>query len=62
MSSSIAGHDGFEITWRLFGDEIRSRADTGRSEGYASAGITVNAYCPNSWGTDMWVEIDGFQN
>ena len=25
---------------------------------YASAGITVNAYCPGIVGTDMWVEID----
>ncbi|WP_351061385.1 SDR family oxidoreductase, partial [Psychrobacter sp. TB20-MNA-CIBAN-0197] len=25
---------------------------------YASAGITVNAYCPGVVGTDMWVEID----
>ena len=24
----------------------------------ASAGITVNAYCPGVVGTDMWVEID----
>ncbi|WP_407298230.1 hypothetical protein [Klebsiella quasipneumoniae] len=24
---------------------------------YASAGITVNAYCPGIVGTDMWVEI-----
>lgn len=25
---------------------------------YASAGITVNAYCPGVVGTDMWVTID----
>ena len=25
---------------------------------FASAGITVNAYCPGVVGTDMWVEID----
>ena len=25
---------------------------------YASAGITVNAYCPGVAGTDMWVTID----
>jgi len=25
---------------------------------YASAGITVNAYCPGVVGTDMWITID----
>ncbi len=28
------------------------------AKGYASDGITVNAYCPGIVGTDMWVTID----
>lgn len=36
---------------------VRALTQTAAKE-YASAGITVNAYCPGIVGTDMWVEID----
>lgn len=36
---------------------VRALTQTAAKE-YASAGITVNSYCPGVVGTDMWVEID----
>jgi len=47
-AGSIAAHDGFAV---------RALTQAAAKE-YASAGITVNAYCPGVVGTDMWVEID----
>jgi meso-butanediol dehydrogenase/(S,S)-butanediol dehydrogenase/diacetyl reductase len=58
-ASSIAGHDGFEMLGVYSATKFAVRALTQASaKEYASAGITVNAYCPGIVGTDMWVEID----
>lgn len=56
---SIAGHDGFAMLGVYSATKFAARALTQASaKEYASAGITVNAYCPGIVGTDMWVEID----
>ncbi len=56
---SIAGHDGFAMLGIYSATKFAVRALTQASaKEYASAGITVNAYCPGIVGTDMWVEID----
>ncbi|MGU3575538.1 acetoin reductase [Brucellaceae bacterium C25G] len=58
-ASSIAGHDGFEMLGIYSATKFAVRALTqAAAKEYASAGITVNAYCPGIVGTDMWVEID----
>lgn len=58
-ASSIAGHDGFAMlgVYSATKFAVRALTQTAAKE-YASAGITVNAYCPGIVGTDMWVEID----
>ena len=56
---SIAGHDGFEMLGLYSATKFAVRALTqAAAKEVASAGITVNAYCPGIVGTDMWVEID----
>jgi meso-butanediol dehydrogenase/(S,S)-butanediol dehydrogenase/diacetyl reductase len=56
---SIAGHDGFELLGIYSATKFAVRALTQvAAKEYASAGITVNAYCPGIVGTDMWVTID----
>ncbi|MFK0684749.1 acetoin reductase [Ochrobactrum sp. BD67] len=58
-ASSIAGHDGFAMLGVYSATKFAVRALTqAAAKEYASAGITVNAYCPGIVGTDMWVEID----
>ncbi|GAA4389792.1 acetoin reductase [Tsukamurella soli] len=58
-ASSIAGHEGFEMLGAYSATKFAVRAFTqAAAKEYASAGITVNAYCPGVVGTDMWVEID----
>lgn len=58
-ASSIAGHDGFALLGVYSSTKFAVRALTqAAAKEYASAGITVNAYCPGIVGTDMWVEID----
>ncbi|MGU3496544.1 acetoin reductase [Xanthobacteraceae bacterium A53D] len=58
-ASSIAGHDGFAMLGVYSATKFAVRALTqAAAREYASAGITVNAYCPGVVGTDMWVEID----
>lgn len=58
-ASSIAGHDGFAMLGVYSATKFAVRALTqAAAKEYASAGVTVNAYCPGIVGTDMWVEID----
>jgi meso-butanediol dehydrogenase/(S,S)-butanediol dehydrogenase/diacetyl reductase len=58
-ASSIAGHEGFAMLGVYSATKFAVRALTqAAAKEYASAGITVNAYCPGIVGTDMWVEID----
>lgn len=58
-ASSIAGHDGFALLGVYSATKFAVRALTQvAAKEYASAGITVNAYCPGIVGTSMWVEID----
>jgi meso-butanediol dehydrogenase/(S,S)-butanediol dehydrogenase/diacetyl reductase len=58
-ASSIAGHEGFPLLSVYSATKFAVRALTQASaKEFASAGITVNAYCPGVVGTDMWVEID----
>ncbi|MBE9008667.1 acetoin reductase [Pseudanabaenaceae cyanobacterium LEGE 13415] len=58
-ASSIAGHEGFPLLGIYSATKFAVRALTqAAAKEYASAGITVNAYCPGVVGTDMWVEID----
>ncbi|MDV3124433.1 acetoin reductase [Mycobacterium sp. 21AC1] len=58
-ASSIAGHDGFAMLGAYSATKFAVRGLTqAAAKEYASAGITVNAYCPGIVGTDMWVEID----
>ncbi|MGJ3353288.1 acetoin reductase [Providencia sp. Je.9.19] len=58
-ASSIAGHDGFAMLGVYSATKFAVRALTqAAAKEYASAGITVNSYCPGIVGTDMWVEID----
>ncbi|MDH6197501.1 meso-butanediol dehydrogenase/(S,S)-butanediol dehydrogenase/diacetyl reductase [Mycobacterium frederiksbergense] len=58
-ASSIAGHDGFAMLGVYSATKFAVRGLTqAAAKEYASAGITVNAYCPGIVGTDMWVEID----
>jgi len=58
-AASIAGHDGFAMLGVYSATKFAVRALTqAAAREYASAGITVNAYCPGIVGTDMWVEID----
>lgn len=58
-ASSIAGHDGFALLGVYSATKFAIRALTQASaKEYASAGITVNAYCPGIVGTTMWTEID----
>ncbi|WP_339664188.1 acetoin reductase [uncultured Pseudomonas sp.] len=58
-ASSIAGHNGFPMLGMYCATKFAVRALTqAAAQEYASAGITVNAYCPGVVGTGMWVEID----
>lgn len=58
-ASSIAGHDGFELLGLYSATKFGVRGLTqAAAKELASAGITVNAYCPGIVGTDMWKEID----
>ena len=58
-ASSIAGHNGFPMLGVYSATKFAVRALTqAAAQEYASAGITVNAYCPGVVGTGMWVEID----
>lgn len=58
-ASSIAGHDGFAMLGVYSATKFAVRALTqSAAKEYASAGITVNAFCPGIVGTDMWEEID----
>lgn len=58
-ASSIAGHDGFAMLGLYLATKFAVRALTqAAAKEYASADITVNAYCPGVVGTDMWVTID----
>ncbi len=58
-AASIAGHEGFPLLGIYSATKFAVRALTqAAAKEYASAGITVNAYCPGVVGTDMWVEID----
>lgn len=58
-AASIAGHDGFAMLGIYSATKFAVRGLTqAAAREYASAGITVNAYCPGVVGTDMWVEID----
>jgi meso-butanediol dehydrogenase/(S,S)-butanediol dehydrogenase/diacetyl reductase len=58
-ASSIAGHNGFALLGVYSATKFAVRALTqAAAQEYASAGITVNAYCPGVVGTDMWVDID----
>lgn len=58
-ASSIAGHEGFALLGIYSATKFAVRALTqAAAKEYASAGITVNAYCPGVVGTDMWLTID----
>ena len=58
-ASSIAGHNGFALLGVYSATKFAVRALTqAAAQEYASAGITVNAYCPGVVGTDMWIDID----
>jgi meso-butanediol dehydrogenase/(S,S)-butanediol dehydrogenase/diacetyl reductase len=58
-ASSIAGHNGFALLGVYSSTKFAVRALTqAAAQEYASAGITVNAYCPGVVGTDMWTDID----
>jgi len=58
-AASVAGHDGFAMLGVYSSTKFAVRALTqAAAKEYASAGITVNAYCPGIVGTEMWVEID----
>jgi len=58
-ASSAAGHEGFPMVGVYSATKFAVRALTqAAAKEYASAGITVNAYCPGIVATDMWVEID----
>ena len=58
-ASSISGHDGFAMLGIYSATKFAVRALTqAAAKEYASAGITVNAYCPGVVDTDMAVEID----
>jgi len=58
-AASIAGHDGLAMLGVYSSTKFAVRALTqAAAKEYASAGITVNAYCPGIVGTEMWVEID----
>lgn len=58
-ASSIAGHNGFPLLGLYSATKFAVRALTqSAAQEFASAGITVNAYCPGVVGTDMWTVID----
>lgn len=58
-ASSAAGHEGFPMVGVYSATKFAVRALTqAAAKEYASADITVNAYCPGIVGTDMWIEID----
>lgn len=58
-AASIAGHEGFALLGVYSSTKFAVRGLTqAAAKEFASAGITVNAYCPGVVGTDMWVDID----
>lgn len=58
-AASIAGQDGFAMLGVYSATKFAVRALTqAAAKEYASAGVTVNAYCPGIVATDMWVEVD----
>ncbi len=58
-AASIAGHEGMPLLGVYSATKFAVRGLTqAAAKELASAGITVNAYCPGVVGTDMWVEID----
>jgi meso-butanediol dehydrogenase/(S,S)-butanediol dehydrogenase/diacetyl reductase len=58
-ASSIVGHNRFALLGVYSATKFAVRALTQAAvQAYASAGITVKAYCPRVVDTDMWVEID----
>jgi len=58
-AASIAGHEGFAMLGIYSATKFAVRGlSQAAAKEYASAGITVNSYCPGIVGTDMWKEID----
>ncbi|GEM17659.1 acetoin reductase [Gluconobacter oxydans] len=56
---SIAGHEGYPLLGAYSATKFAVRALTqSAAKELASSGITVNSYCPDIVGTDMWVTID----
>ena len=58
ISESLVARTFGSYTLQLFNVEPGSVLTQAAAQEYASAGITVNAYCPGVVGTDMWVDID----
>jgi len=58
-AASIASHEGFGMLGAYCASKFAVRGlSQAAAKEYASAGITVNTYCPGVVGTDMWTEID----
>ncbi|MGY0799015.1 acetoin reductase [Lysobacter sp. A286] len=58
-AASNAGHEGFALLGLYSATKFAVRGLTqAAAKELASDDITVNAYCPGTVGTDMWVEID----
>jgi len=58
-AASVASHEGFGMLGIYSASKFAVRGlSQAAAKEYASAGITVNTYCPGIVGTDMWTEID----
>ena len=58
-AASNAGHEGFALLGVYSATKFAVQGLTqAAAKELAKDGITVNAYCPGTVGTDMWVEID----